>query len=88
MTKPDWQQWVGRTESSVDQAVARPIRALSVTFNTTPYAEPGDRIPNLWHWIFSAHLRSCPRSTRTATPNAEAFFRRCRSTGECGREAA
>jgi len=52
MTEPDWQQWVGRTESSVDHAVARPIRALSVTFDTTPYAEPGDRIPNLWHWIY------------------------------------
>ena len=56
MTEPNWQEWVGRTESSVDDAVARAVRALSATFDATPYVETGDRIPNLWHWIYFRSL--------------------------------
>ena len=56
MTEPNWQEWVGRTESSVDEAVARAVRALSATFDATPYVEAGDRIPNLWHWVYFRSL--------------------------------
>ncbi len=88
MTGSDWQQWVGRTESSVDQAVARPIRALSVTFDTTPYAEPGDRIPTLWHWIYFRPLALMSHVDTDGHPKRGGFLRRCRSTGGCGPEAA
>ena len=56
MTEPDWQEWVGRTESSVDDAVAAPVRALLATFDATPYVGVGDRLPNLWHWLFFRSL--------------------------------
>ncbi len=52
MAEPDWSEWVGRTESSTDHAVARPIRALAATFDLPSDAEAGDLMPTLWHWLY------------------------------------
>lgn len=46
------QDWVGRVEELEDRAWPVPIRALAATLGSGPlHAEPGDPLPELWHWI-------------------------------------
>ncbi len=52
MTEPDRQQWVGRTESSTENAIARPINELNATFDVSSDAKPGEIMPTLWHWLY------------------------------------
>jgi 3-methylfumaryl-CoA hydratase len=52
MTGHDWQRWVGRTESSVDEAGAWPIQALAATLDAPAYARAGDPLPPLAHWLY------------------------------------
>lgn len=46
-------EWIGRTETRVDQATAAPIAALSATLDRDD-AEPlpGSDVPPLWHWLY------------------------------------
>ena len=53
------QQWIGRTESRVDQVTRAPIAALAATLDRSdPLPVPGDALPPLWHWLyFLPHYR-------------------------------
>ncbi|MGH6610935.1 MAG: FAS1-like dehydratase domain-containing protein [Burkholderiaceae bacterium] len=47
------QQWIGKTETLTDQAVATPIDALAATLDRKdPPARVGDSIPPCWHWLY------------------------------------
>ncbi len=46
-------EWVGRTETRIDQATAAPIAALSATLDRDdPAPLPGSDVPPLWHWLY------------------------------------
>ena len=46
-------EWIGRTETRVDQATAAPIAAMSATLDRDdPEPKPGTEIPPLWHWLY------------------------------------
>jgi 3-methylfumaryl-CoA hydratase len=46
-------QWVGKTETRVDDVTAVPIAALAATLDIdAPPPRPGDRLPPLWHWLY------------------------------------
>lgn len=45
--------WIGRTETSRDQATLAPLRALSATLDRDdPEPCEGDPLPALWHWLY------------------------------------
>lgn len=47
------QEWVGRTEIRSDQVTAAPMAALAATLDIeSPYPQPGDPLPPLWHWLY------------------------------------
>lgn len=52
MAEADWSEWVGRTESSTENAIARPINELNATFDVSSDAKPGEIMPTLWHWLY------------------------------------
>ena len=53
MDIPDFNQWIGRTESRQDEVTAAPVRALSATLDRDdPEPKPGDALPPLWHWLY------------------------------------
>jgi 3-methylfumaryl-CoA hydratase len=46
-------EWIGRTETSVDQVTAGPMAALSATFDRDEPRPPvGTLLPLLWHWLY------------------------------------
>ena len=46
-------EWIGRTETRVDQATAAPIAAMSATLEGDDLEpKPGTEIPPLWHWLY------------------------------------
>jgi 3-methylfumaryl-CoA hydratase len=46
-------QWIGRTETAVDEVAAAPMAALSATLDRDdPHPRPGTRVPLLWHWLY------------------------------------
>lgn len=46
-------EWIGRTETRLDQATAAPIAALSVTLDRDDGEPlPGSDVPPLWHWLY------------------------------------
>ena len=50
-------EWIGRTETRVDQVTAAPIAAMSATLdreNAEP--KPGTDVPPLWHWMYFMSL--------------------------------
>src|SRR6185295_13773182 len=53
MTNTDWQDWVGRTETRVDQVTTTPVAALAATLDRDdPPPARGDPLPPLWHWLY------------------------------------
>ena len=46
------QDWVGRTREVADTIHPFPVRGLSATLNRPLPAEPGDLLPELWHWLY------------------------------------
>ena len=45
--------WVGRTETRMDQVTAAPIAALAATLDRDdPPPQPGDTLPPVWHWLY------------------------------------
>jgi 3-methylfumaryl-CoA hydratase len=46
------QDWVGRTQEVADTIHPVPVRAFSATLNRPLPAEPGDLLPELWHWLY------------------------------------
>jgi 3-methylfumaryl-CoA hydratase len=47
------QEWVGRSETRLDQVTAAPIAALAATLDLEiPYPQPGEPLPPLWHWLY------------------------------------
>ena len=56
--------WIGRTETLVDDITAFPVQGLAATLNT-PIArpEPGFALPPLWHWLY--FLPTAPQSDIT-----------------------
>lgn len=47
------EEWVGRTETRIDQITPTPLAALSATLDRDdPEPQPGDPLPPLWHWLF------------------------------------
>jgi 3-methylfumaryl-CoA hydratase len=46
-------EWIGRTETRLDQATAAPIAAMSATLDRDdPEPKPGTDVPPLWHWLY------------------------------------
>ena len=81
------QDWVGRSQELVDTIHPTQVQGLSATLNAAqPLAAlPGDRLPELWHWLyFLPHGADVRDRRRTATPSAAASCRRWRWTGGCG----
>ena len=49
----DLQNWLGRTESRVDEVTRTPVAALAATLDRDDAApEAGDALPPLWHWLY------------------------------------
>jgi 3-methylfumaryl-CoA hydratase len=46
------QDWVGRSQEVVDTIHPLHVRAFSATLNRPLPAEPGDPLPELWHWLY------------------------------------
>jgi 3-methylfumaryl-CoA hydratase len=47
------QQWVGKTESRIDQVTVAPMMGLAATLEREEAApQPGDAVPPLWHWLY------------------------------------
>jgi 3-methylfumaryl-CoA hydratase len=46
-------QWVGKTETRLDQVTAAPVAGLAATLDIEgPYPQAGDPLPPLWHWLY------------------------------------
>jgi 3-methylfumaryl-CoA hydratase len=58
--EPDWNEWIGRNERSVDRVSAAPVAALAATLDRgDPAPKDGDTLPPLWHWLyFLPHYRA------------------------------
>jgi 3-methylfumaryl-CoA hydratase len=49
--------WIGRTETRVDQVTAAPLAALSATLDRDdPAPAAGTEVPPLWHWLYFTPL--------------------------------
>jgi 3-methylfumaryl-CoA hydratase len=47
------QEWVGKSESCLDQIAHVPIAALSATLDREdPFPRDGEALPPLWHWLY------------------------------------
>jgi 3-methylfumaryl-CoA hydratase len=48
------QDWVGRSQDQADHTYQTPVRALAATLNAAhaAQAQPGDPLPELWHWLY------------------------------------
>ena len=46
------QDWVGRSQEALDTIHPPHVRAFSATLNRPLAAEPGDLLPELWHWLY------------------------------------
>ena len=47
------QQWIGRSETLLDDITAAPLRGLSATLDRDDVAPaPGTPVPPLWHWLY------------------------------------
>jgi 3-methylfumaryl-CoA hydratase len=45
--------WVGKTDTALDDATAAPVRALSATLGRADLPPlPGTALPPLWHWLY------------------------------------
>ena len=50
-------EWIGRTETRVDQVTAAPIAAMSATLDREDAEpKPGTDVPPLWHWMYFMSL--------------------------------
>ena len=49
----DYEKWIGKSESTTDELTLSPLNAMAATMdkNLTNF-QPGDKIPDLWHWLF------------------------------------
>ncbi len=46
-------QWIGKTETAIDQITATPIKALAATLDIeAPRPLAGAVVPPLWHWLY------------------------------------
>ena len=46
-------EWIGRSETRLDQVTPAPMAALAATLDIdAPYPQPGDPLPPLWHWLY------------------------------------
>jgi 3-methylfumaryl-CoA hydratase len=56
----EWNEWIGRTERSVDRVTAAPVAGLAATLDRDdPAPKDGDVLPPLWHWLyFLPHFRA------------------------------
>ena len=63
MTTPlhDLEAWVGRIEHADDVVRPEPARALAATLDLPDHPSNGDRLPELWHWLY--FLPAAPAST-------------------------
>lgn len=54
MTTPteDLTAWVGRVEHADDVVQPTPARALAATLDLPDHPSDGDRLPELWHWLY------------------------------------
>jgi len=53
MDMPYLREWLGRTESRIDEVTRTPIAALSATLDRDdPAPREGDALPPLWHWLY------------------------------------
>lgn len=50
-------QWIGRTQTVVDQVTLTPLKALSATLDRAdPEPQSGQPIPPCWHWLYCLPL--------------------------------
>lgn len=50
-------QWIGKTETQVDEASPKPLKALAAALDRDdPEAEPGSPVPPCWHWLYFLSL--------------------------------
>ena len=54
------QDWVGRTREVADTIQPWPVRGFAATLDRPLPAEPGDLLPELWHWLY--FLPTAPQS--------------------------
>ena len=46
-------QWIGKSETQVDEASPKPLRALAAALDRDdPEPQPGSAIPPCWHWLY------------------------------------
>jgi 3-methylfumaryl-CoA hydratase len=46
-------EWIGRTETAIDEVTRVPVAALAATLDRDdPDPRPGDPLPPLWHWLY------------------------------------
>jgi 3-methylfumaryl-CoA hydratase len=57
----DLTAWVGRVEHADDVLQPTPARALAATLDLPEHPADGDRLPELWHWLY--FLPTAPAST-------------------------
>ena len=56
--------WIGRTETLVDDITAFPVQGLAATLDSPmPRPQPGFPLPPLWHWMY--FLTTAPQSDMT-----------------------
>ena len=49
----DWQDWIGRTQTTRDVVTPTPVAALAATLDRAPERPPaGTPLPPLWHWLY------------------------------------
>jgi 3-methylfumaryl-CoA hydratase len=49
----DLRNWIGRTESRVDEVTMMPVAALAATLDCDdPAPQRGEPLPPLWHWLY------------------------------------
>jgi 3-methylfumaryl-CoA hydratase len=50
-------QWIGKTETQVDEACPKPLKALAAALDRDdPEAGPGSPVPPCWHWLYFLSL--------------------------------
>jgi 3-methylfumaryl-CoA hydratase len=56
-SRDELKQWIGKTETQVDEACPKPLRALAATLDRDdPEPLPGTAIPPCWHWLYFLSL--------------------------------
>jgi 3-methylfumaryl-CoA hydratase len=52
----DWQQWIGKSSTSVAQLHAEQANHMAVILDRDPSFQAGDALPPAWHWLYFHEL--------------------------------